>query len=572
MTRSLHRSLVAIVALMLSALVLADGHGHAHDHDHDSPIAEFVILDRGADRAPVADVHGEHWHGRLPDVPLDGRVSLGAVIVSADGRDRDLSDPSVNDFGVALAPGAPVGVVELVDHGDHVHVRGTQVGMSEIVFTWTHRGELRYTTPPIAVRVVDPSHAHDDDHEHDHEHEHEHEHEHDHDHEHEHDHDHDHEHDHDHDHDHGHGYDHHHGALEGVRLLVASLDGPELLVLDAADGDTLGRFTVPSLGRVYQLPNMQLAAVVNRDANRVTFVHSGLMAVDHGDHQDLLKGTPYVLKTVNLGPMPTHFFASGNDIAVYNDGDGSMAWLDARLLGISLDFVQVLGPEADHGSLAVIEGHLVGGGLREAGVRVYDRSERQVASFGGCPGLHGQATLGAAVAFGCSDGVLLVEARGGGTFAAHKIGNPPGTPENARVGTLASHPASDVMIGNFGQGIAIIDPTARSLTPVSLPAAPMAMRFDDAGTLFVLTSDGALHALDAVSGAVRSSVQVLEAWGQGQPRPSFTLYDGHAFVTDPAHGALWLVDLDHMEVETHYHLPFAPSGVAVMAIPGAVMH
>ena len=541
MTRSLHRSLVAIVALMLSAFVLADGHGHAHDHDHDhdSPIAEFVILDRGADRAPVADIHGDHWHGRIPDVPLDGRVSLGAVIVSADGRDRDLSDPSVNDFGVALAPGAPEGVVELVDHGDHVHVRGVQVGVSEVVFTWTHRGELRYTTPPIAVRVVDPSQAHDD---------------------------------HDHDHDHAHDHHHHHGALEGVRLLVASLDGPELLVLDAADGDTLGRFTVPSLGRVYQLPNMQLAAVVNRDANRVTFVHSGLMAVDHGDHQDLLQGTPYVLKTVNLGPMPTHFFAIGNDIAVYNDGDGSMAWLDARLLGISLDFVQVLGPEADHGSLAVIEGYLVGGGLREAGVRVFDRDERQLASFGGCPGLHGQATLGGVVAFGCSDGVLLVEARGGGTFAAHKIGNPAGTPENARVGTLTSHPASDVMIGNFGQGIAIIDPTARSLTPVALPAAPMAMRFDDAGTLFVLTGDGALHALDAASGAVRSSVSVVEAWEQGQPRPGFTLYGDHAFVTDPAHGAVWVVDLDHMEVETHYDLPFAPSGVAVMAIPGAVIH
>ena len=376
----------------------------------------------------------------------------------------------------------------------------------------------------------------------------------------------------DHAHDGDHGHDHDHGELAGVRLLVASLDGPELLVLDATDGDVLGRFTNPSLGRVYQLPNAQLAAVTNRDADRVTFVHSGLSAVDHGDHMDLLQGTPYVLKTVNLGPSPTHFFAQGSDIAVYNDGDGSMAWLDARLLGISLDFVQVPGTGADHGSLAVVDGYLIGGGLREEGVRVFDRNETELASFGGCPGLHGQATLGNAVAFGCSDGVLIVEVRGGGTFAANKVGNPAGSPENARVGTLTAHPASPVMIGNFGQGIAIIDPVARSLTPVALPAAPAAMRFSDDGELVVLTLDGALHRLDSTTGEVLASVQVVDAVVAGQPRPAFALIGDHAFVTDPGHGALWLVDLDHMEVETRFDLPFAPGSVAVMAIPGAVVH
>ena len=541
MTRTLHRSILGIAVLALFAVSWADSYGHAHDRDHDrdneSPIAEFVILDRRADRESVADVDGDHWHGRLPDVPQGGRVSLGAVIVSADGRHRDLSDPSVNDFGVALAPGAPAGVVEFVDHGDHVHVRGVAVGVSEVVFTWTHRGELRYTTPPIAVRVVDPSHDHGDD-----------------------------------DHAHDGDDDHAHGELAGVRLLVASLDGPELLVLDAADGDVLGRFTIPSLGRVYQLPNAQLAAVTNRDADRVTFVHSGLSAVDHGDHMDLLQGTPYVLKTVNLGPVPTHFFAQGFDIAVYNDGDGSMAWLDARLLGISLDFVQVSGTGADHGSLAVVDGYLIGGGLREEGVRVFDRNETELASFGGCPGLHGQATLGNAVAFGCSDGVLIVEARAGGTFAANKVGNPAGSPENARVGTLTAHPSSPVMIGNFGQGIAIIDPVARSLTPLALPAGPAAMRFSDDGELVVLTLDGALHRLDATSFELLASVQVVDEVVAGQPRPALALIGDHAFVTDPAHGAVWLVDLDHMEVETHYDLPFAPGSVAVMAIPGAVTH
>jgi len=414
-------------------------------------------------------------------------------------------------------------------------------------------------------------HAHHDDHEHDHGHEHDHEHEpdHGHDHEHEHDQDHDHDHEHDHGHDHGHG----HGGLEGVRLLVASLDGPELIVLDADDGHVLGRFTTPGPGRVYQLPNPQLAGVVHRDANRVSFVHSGLTAVDHGDHMDLLMGSPYVLKTVNLGPLPAHFFARGNDIAVYLDGDGTMAWLDARLLGISLDFVDVPGFGADHGALAVVDGHLIGGGLNEAAVRVYDRQGTNLAAFEGCPRLHGQAVRGNAVAFGCSDGVLLVDSVGGGVFTSHKIANPPGSPENARVGTLVGHDGSPVLAGNFGQGIALIDPAARTLTPVALPAAPAGMRFADHGKkLLVLTLDGFLHALDPATGALLGSVEVLEPWEQGAPRPSFTHLGDHAFVVDPAHDAVWVIDLDHLEVETHYDLPFTPGSAAVLAIPGAVLH
>jgi len=403
-------------------------------------------------------------------------------------------------------------------------------------------------------------HAHEDEHGDDPMHDHEHEDDHAHD-------------DHAHDADHAHDHEHQHGELAGVRLLVASLDGPELIVLDAQDGHVLGSFTTPGPGRVYQLPDPQLAGVVHRDANRVSFVHSGLTAVDHGDHADLLEGSPYVLQTVNVGPMPTHFVARGHDIAIFLDGDGTMAWLDARLLGISLDFVDVPGRGADHGALAVVDGYLVGGGLNEAAVRVYDRSATQLAAFGGCPGLHGQAVRDDAVAFGCSDGVLLVSHVGGGVFTSHKIANPPGSPEGARVGTLAGHDGSPVLVGNFGQGIALIDARARTVAPVPLPAAPAGMRFsEDGARLLVLTLDGFLHALESATGEVLGSVEVLEPWAQGAPRPSFTHLGDHAFVVDPDHGAVWVIDLDHLEVETHYELPFTPGSAAVLAIPGAVIH
>jgi hypothetical protein len=381
------------------------------------------------------------------------------------------------------------------------------------------------------------------------------------------------------DHDHDHDHDHHHGELTGVRLLVASLDSAELVVIDAADGATLARFTVPSLARVYPLANLQLAAAVHRDASRVSFIHSGLFAVDHGDHMDLLMETPFVLQTVNYGPQPTHFFSRDNDIGIFMDGDGRMAWLDARLLGVSLDYLEIDGLGADHGALAALGDYVLGGGLREEAVRVYDRGGQLIATFSGCPGLHGQAVHNDLAVFGCSDGVLVIETSGG-VARAVKVANPSGTPERTRVGTVASSPVAPMMVGNFGSGIAWIDPIARTLTPMALPAAPAGMRFTDNGELLlVLTLDGGLHAIDVDHGEVRASLELMAPVVPGQPRPSLVLYGEHILVADPAQRALHVVELaahGHHEVELELAgriaLDFAPGSVAPMAIPGATIH
>jgi hypothetical protein len=66
------------------------------------------------------------------------------------------AEGEVNGFEVRLSPGATEGIVELVNHGDHVHVRGLQEGSTFIQFIWTHRGEVRYISPQISVTVVTP--------------------------------------------------------------------------------------------------------------------------------------------------------------------------------------------------------------------------------------------------------------------------------------------------------------------------------------------------------------------------------------------------------------------------------
>ena len=92
--------------------------------------------------------------------------------------------------------------------------------------------------------------------------------------------------------------------------------------------------------------------------------------------------------------------------------------------------------------------------------------------------------------------MLLVTSAGGGVFTSHKIAHPPGSPAGARVRTLAADPGGALVAGDFGQGIVLIDVVARTLSPVSLPAEPVAMRFVEEGeVLVVLTADGDLHVL-----------------------------------------------------------------------------
>ena len=390
-------------------------------------------------------------------------------------------------------------------------------------------------------------------------------------------------------HDHEHAEDHaeepadegdhdHEPGVAGTRLLVAEADGATLLVIDLASGAELARFGTPGPGSVYQLPNPQLAVVVHRGDHRITFVHSGLTEVDHGDHADLVEGLPYVLQTLNVGPLPTHFFALGDDLAFFNDGDGTVAWLDRRLLGVSLEYVALDGRGPDHGAVAVLDDHAFVGYPTLALVDVVDRSGATVATFEGCPGLDGQAPWPSGVAFGCGDGVLLVEARPDGTFAAHKVPNPAGSTEGARVGTLVG-PAhggggegATALIGNFGQGIALIDPTARSLSAVALPAAPLATRFAGGGEVaIVLTADGVLHALDPASGGVLRSVAAVAAFEAG-PRPTMTVLGAHVYVTDPRSAEVVEVHVDDFEVERRLPLPFVPGGLAGLAVPAAVAH
>ena len=117
---------------------------------HDA-ITGFDLIDRRADKV-VADVHFDHWHGRLPAIEAGESLSLGAVITGSGDREIEL-DGKRNVLDVKLAADADEGIVSLDSHGDHVHITGRQAGESAVIFRVKSDGEVRYVTPAMNVRV-----------------------------------------------------------------------------------------------------------------------------------------------------------------------------------------------------------------------------------------------------------------------------------------------------------------------------------------------------------------------------------------------------------------------------------
>ncbi len=353
-----------------------------------------------------------------------------------------------------------------------------------------------------------------------------------------------------------------------TRLVLADEGGRQVLVLDPGKGEVTGRFTYPFPVRLYPLPDGEHVLVVAREAGRVSFLFSGLALEDHGDHKDLKEEPPYVLATLRTGPQPTHVFAHGAHLAVFHDGDGSVALFDLRRLGLDLGFTQVATGRPDHGAVALLGNLLLVGGLESGRVEAYTlRGNRVLELKEACPQLHGEAVLGERAAFGCLDGVLLVERRGQGVVA-RKLLSPPGAPEGVRVGTLTAHLRHPYFVGNFGEGLVFIFPEGR-MEPLPLTARPLRFAFDPEGeALYALTADGKLHRIDPKARRVTGSLQLVEAWKQGEPRPDLALGHGKAYLTDPKRGEVVAVDLKAFQEEARFKLGGTPTWIVVLEVFG----
>ena len=435
-----------------------------------------------------------------------------------------------------------------------------------------------------------------------------------------HDHDHDDDHDHDHDDDDGEGGsggdDGSEGAAASARVLVADAESARVDVVSLADGSVVESFEVGSVARVVATEAGRVAAVIQPEANRVDFIDSGLKLEAHGDHAHQEADPPEMLTSSVLGDdfdavNPVHFVSHHGFITIHFDGEWNdeepEQSLDSKNLVFDEDalwsgdakplLALATGPQ--HGVSVVVDGRYVvitepsldrERSALPSGVSVRSLDDGSVlqmfndgdAFTASCWGLHGEASLGDDILFGChevDDGGIWVVSRGGDTFSTRKI-EYPGYPEaTERTSVMKAHEASGWIVGQWGyyahpdsfyDGLVRIDPSAERIEAEdTLELGSVYCSFDFERTqgeqLVALTRDGKLHLVDVADWNVAASIEVLpdlteDAACAGQ----LALGDSAAVLTDTMSGALVVVDLESFEVDQVFEIGGSPASLAYL--------
>jgi hypothetical protein len=370
------------------------------------------------------------------------------------------------------------------------------------------------------------------------------------------------------------------------RLLVADGAEPRVHVIDLDTRTRVGTLTVDGVARVYGDKVSPLGYAVQTAAGRVQVLQTGTVFESHGDHYHVEKVAPSLLPGGMTGSTPIHFVHHDGFVGVFFDGSGELQYVQERTILAGAPSVQtVASGQPHHGVGLVAFGHILlthpelvpmsdPPRYRPVGVTVrrFATPDRVEETITGCTSLHGEAAAGDFVAFGCAEGVLVVE-RHGGHLDHAMIPNPTGTPAGTRVGTVIASDELPIMIGNFGRGgLLRIDPGTRTLTPHLLPVDHLSFRFDMHGErLLVLTVDGKLHALDPMTFMPRGEpLDVIAPFtvepGHSQIRPALEAGTEHAFVSDPRTGSVHVVHLEDWALEDSLTVGGMPGTLVLVAV------
>lgn len=381
-----------------------------------------------------------------------------------------------------------------------------------------------------------------------------------------------------------------HGMESVVRVMAVDGGTGQLTVLDPSNGEVVGSFTTPTGGYAIISPSAtgRYFLASHYEGEHVTIVDSGLSLEAHGDHADLVVATPFLRATVAVGPTPAHVWADDGVLAVHVDGDGKIVLFDESSLPDELVTSEFYVAQPDHAAIAPLgEAMLVGYyGLGRIDAYALDGELLQV-DIAACSNAHGEAHFAEGIAFGCKDGLLLVTTDGE-TFQGEMIpypgaGEASSTPvaeaEALRIGTLVSHEDNDVLVGDYGNGLALVTDVGGEITMevLPLPSSPLAFAYDRNGeNLVVLTDDGAMHAIDPAAGEILWTTDAVIPYSEVEIGDGFSFYpaitasDTFAYVADAGTGEVLELDLEDGKITNRFAIGGQPARVTLTMASGVV--
>nr|BBJ02518.1 hypothetical protein YBY_03660 [Marinobacter nauticus] len=362
------------------------------------------------------------------------------------------------------------------------------------------------------------------------------------------------------------GHDHTEIETAG-RLAIYDSTGSQIKVMDLDDGSILEQFPLDGEApRLYRSPNARYGVVIQRGDDLVSFVDSGLYTEDHGDHMHDYAETPSMLSLTLNDHRPTHYSLGEEYGVVFYDGAASAANAKVTVFSDhsleSNSEVASLGRDNNMHGVAKMVGDRLFVTRRDSSITdttlpaEVERYQLDGGSFTHehlyaeqCPRLHGAAANHHALAFGCSDGVLVIDLEDD-AFPAEKLDNPPTLIDGSRIGTLVAHHDVDALVGIAGNQLFVINPEdAEPYLELTLGegVTRIAQGFDGHGeTFYVFGNDGKLRLFDPADGwLLVATLEVMEPLAEG---------DQVAFTESASEDRLFALTPDGqsiIEIDTH---------------------
>ncbi len=389
-------------------------------------------------------------------------------------------------------------------------------------------------------------------------------------------------------------HDHDDDDLTQGRLLVAIKDQPKVSIWDIKDAALLEEYTLTEpANALYASPSYRYGFVMQRLTNKVNVVDSGLSQEDHGNHKDDIIEAPRMMAFGTDKTRPTHFTGTETQSVIFYDGNGDTstpaqvgvfteADIKSNSAGNKLEYTTHMHGAAqarDNYLLSTIRDPLTTStlpdkvGLYKAANGIY--SEQQVFTET-CPGLHGSAQNETQIAFGCTDGVLVIT-QTGDSFSAKKIANPATITGAARIGTVLGNEHNTEFVGIASGQFFAINTTTAAITPLSWLATgvtdttALAYGFADEGELFViLDNKGWLTLLNTNNWSISTRIQAITSNLSALPTGSrfeLALTPGHTvYVSDPIANQIKKIDLDEAKVTGSLQLTSTPAKIVWLGI------
>jgi len=388
-------------------------------------------------------------------------------------------------------------------------------------------------------------------------------------------------------------HDHDEEKISQGRLLISTKDQAKVSVVDINGKTVLHEVALnESPSAIYASPTNRYGFIVQRTADRVDILDGGLWQENHGDHLHDYEQTPTQMPFNTNKVRPTHFTGTDTESVIFYDGNAETATPASVGVFTEIDITNnTAGTWLEHSThmhgAAQSRGDYLIATLRDPAttstlpdrIAIYREhngyfvDENIVAET--CPGLHGSAQNKNQIAFGCTDGVLVMTQMGD-VFSAKKIINPVNFTGTTRVGTLLGDETIAEFIGIASGQFFAINTSTNTITAIhwadaNINPTATGYGFADDGNLFViLDNHGGVTILNSDDWSLKARIQAVTSNIAALPAGSkfeLALTPGKkAYVSDPIANQINQIDLEKAVVSDTIPLDFIPNKLTWLGI------